>query len=179
MQYFGSEEKLVDLEYKLFLEIRDKISKEILRIQKTAEIIGTLDVLASFANVAEAQNYVMPVVDNSGEINIEEGRHPVIEKMLSAGEFVPNDTYMNKSSDRLRSNHRTQYGRKIYIHETSSTNNINGTNRLICPSKICKNRSSGQNLHKSRSIRRPKYGTEHLHGRNDGGRKHTKKCNFK
>ncbi len=87
MQYFGSEEKLVALEYKLFLEIRDKISKEILRIQKTAEIVGTLDVLASFANVAEAQNYVMPVVDKSGEINIEEGRHPVIEKMLSSRKF--------------------------------------------------------------------------------------------
>ena len=70
MQYFGSEEKLVDLEYKLFLEIREKIAKEILRIQKTAEIVATLDVLTSFANVAETLNYVMPEVDNSGEIVI-------------------------------------------------------------------------------------------------------------
>ena len=84
IQYFGSTEKLVNLEYKLFLEIRDKIAKEILRIQKTAEIVATLDVLSSFAKVAEDLNYVMPEVDNSGEINIEEGRHPVIEKMISA-----------------------------------------------------------------------------------------------
>ena len=84
MQFFGSQEKLVNLEYKLFLEIREKIAKEILRIQKTAEIVATLDVLTSFANVAETLNYVMPEVDNSGEIVIEEGRHPSIEKMLSA-----------------------------------------------------------------------------------------------
>ncbi len=133
----GSQEKLVNLEYKLYLEIRDKIAKEIPRIQKTAEIVATLDVLSSFANVAEAQNYVMPIVDNSGEINIEEGRHPVIEKMLSAGEFVPNDTYMNKSSDRLRSNNRTKHGRKINLYATSSINYTYGTNWFICPSKIC------------------------------------------
>ena len=97
----GSEGKLVDLEYKLFLEIREKISKEIPRIQRTAEVVSTLDVLCSFAEVAEDLNYVMPIVDNSGEIEIEEGRHPVIEKMMTSGSFVPNDTYMNKDSDRL------------------------------------------------------------------------------
>ena len=82
MQYFGSEGKLVDLEYKLFLEVREKISKEILRIQKTAEIVAELDVLSSFAEVAEDLNYVMPIVDKSGELDIKEGRHPVIEKMI-------------------------------------------------------------------------------------------------
>ena len=84
MQYFGSQEKLVSLEYKLFLEVRDKIAKEILRIQKTAEIVAELDVLASFAQVAEDLNFARPIVDESGEIDIKEGRHPVIEKMLSA-----------------------------------------------------------------------------------------------
>ena len=87
MQYFGSEEKLIDLEYKLFLEIREKIAKEILRIQKTAEIVAELDVFSSFAKVAEDLSYTMPEVDNSGEINIEPGRHPVIEKMLSSRKF--------------------------------------------------------------------------------------------
>ena len=82
MLYFGSEGKLVDLEYKLFLEVREKISKEILRIQKTAEIVAELDVLSSFAEVAEDLNYVMPIVDKSGELDIKEGRHPVIEKMI-------------------------------------------------------------------------------------------------
>lgn len=103
----GSEEKLVALEYKLFLEIREKISNEILRIQKAAEIVATLDVFTSFAIVAENLNYVRPIVDESGEIDIKEGRHPVIEKMLSSGSFVPNDTYMTKDEDRLRNNYRT------------------------------------------------------------------------
>ena len=97
----GSQEKLVDLEYKLFVEIREKIGKEIPRIQQTAETVATLDTLCSFAEVAEDMNYCMPIVDNSGEIKIEEGRHPVIEKMMTSGSFVPNDTYMNKDSDRL------------------------------------------------------------------------------
>ena len=127
----GAQEKLVDLEYKLFLEIRKKIANEISRIQKTAELVAMLDVLCAFAEVAEDLNYTMPIVDNSGEINIEEGRHPVIEKMLSSGNFVPNDTYMNKGSDRLRNNYRTKYGRKIYIHETGRINNSNGTNSEV------------------------------------------------
>ena len=103
----GAEEKLVTLEYNLFLEIREKISKEILRIQKTAEIVATLDVIASFAKVAEDLNYARPIVDKSGEIEIKEGRHPVIEKMLSSGSFVPNDTYISKDEGRLRNNYRT------------------------------------------------------------------------
>ena len=100
-QILGSEEKLIDLEYKTFLEIRVKISNEIKRIQKSAEIISTLDVLVSFAKVAEDSNYVEPLVDNSGEVDIKEGRHPVIEKMLPSGNFVQNDTYLNKEEDRL------------------------------------------------------------------------------
>lgn len=71
----------------MFLEIREKIAKEILRIQKTAEIIANLDVLGAFASVAENMNYVMPIVDDSGEIDIKDGRHPVIEKMSSSRKF--------------------------------------------------------------------------------------------
>lgn len=97
----GAQEKLIDLEYKVFQEVRANISSQIQRIQKTANIVATLDVLASFATVALDLNYCLPIVDNSGEINIKEGRHPVIEKMLPSGSFVANDTYLNKESDRL------------------------------------------------------------------------------
>ena len=97
----GAQEKLIDLEYKVFQEIRAKISGQIQRIQKTANIVSILDVLTSFATVALDLNYGMPIVDNSGEINIKDGRHPVIEKMLPSGSFISNDTYLNKESDRL------------------------------------------------------------------------------
>ena len=97
----GAQDKLIDLEYKVFQEIRTKIAVQIQRIQKAASIVSTLDVLCSFATVAMDLNYCMPIVDNSGEINIKDGRHPVIEKMLPSGEFIENDTYLNKESDRL------------------------------------------------------------------------------
>ncbi len=97
----GAQEKLIDLEYKVFQEIRASISSQIQRIQKTANIVSTLDVLASFATVALDLNYVLPIVDNSGEIDIRDGRHPVIEKMLPSGSFIENDTYLDKESDRL------------------------------------------------------------------------------
>jgi len=97
----GAQEKLIDLEYKVFQEIRASISSQIQRIQKTANIVSTLDVLSSFATVSLDLNYVMPIVDNSGEIDIRDGRHPVIEKMLPSGSFIENNTYLNKESDRL------------------------------------------------------------------------------
>ena len=100
-QILGAEEKVVSLEYDLFTKIRKEIAKNIIRLQKTATMVSTLDVLASFAQVAEDMNYCMPQVDNSGIIDIKEGRHPVIEKMLGAGEFVENDTYLDKDENRL------------------------------------------------------------------------------
>ena len=100
-QILGAEEKVVSLEYDLFTKIREEIAKNIRRLQKTATMVSTLDVLASFAQVAEDMNYCMPQVDNSGIIDIKGGRHPVIEKMLGAGEFVENDTYLDKNENRL------------------------------------------------------------------------------
>ena len=100
-QILGAEEKVINLEYKAFTDVREAIEKQIQRLQKTSNIVAILDVLTSFATVAEDMNYVKPVVDNDGVIDIKDGRHPVIEKMSQAGEFVPNDTYLDKSSNRL------------------------------------------------------------------------------
>ena len=100
-QILGAQDKLVGLEYDIFIEIRNKISKQIERIQQTANIISILDVLASFAEVSSDYNYTMPIVDESGEIDIKEGRHPVIEKMLPRNEFVANDTYLDNENDRF------------------------------------------------------------------------------
>ena len=97
----GAQDKLIDLEYKVFQDIRTQIASQIQRIQTSASIVSILDVLCSFATVAMDLNYCMPIVDNSGEINIKDGRHPVIEKMLPSGEFIENDTYLNKDADRL------------------------------------------------------------------------------
>ena len=100
-QILGAEEKVINLEYNAFVEVRDDIESKIKRIQTSAEVISILDVLCSFATVAEDLNYVEPIVDNSGVIDIKDGRHPVIEKMLPSGSFVQNDTYLDKGENRL------------------------------------------------------------------------------
>ena len=100
-QILGAEEKVVNLEYNAFTKIREEIAKNVKRLQKSANIVSTLDVLASFATVAEDLNYCKPEVDDSGVLDIKGGRHPVIEKMLGAGCFVENDTYLDKEENRL------------------------------------------------------------------------------
>ena len=100
-QILGAEEKVVNLEYNIFVEVRDKIEAQVERLQKSASVVATIDALCSFATVAEDMNYVRPQVDNNGIIDIKDGRHPVIEKILPIGSFVQNDTYLDKNENRL------------------------------------------------------------------------------
>ncbi len=100
-QILGAEERVVSLEYDAFVKIRDEIARNVKRLQKTSEVISSLDVLTSFAEVAEDMNYCMPEVNSSGTIDIKNGRHPVIEKILGAGTFVETDTYLDKQDNRL------------------------------------------------------------------------------
>ncbi|AUS96559.1 DNA mismatch repair protein MutS [Clostridium thermosuccinogenes] len=97
----GAESKIVDLEYQIFLEIKGKIAQEVARIKSTAEGIAEADALCSLAEVADSENYCRPVVDADEEIDIRDGRHPVVEKMLGQGSFVPNDTFLDMKDNRL------------------------------------------------------------------------------
>ena len=93
----NAEDKLFALEYELFCTIRDKIGGEIERIQKTAKAIAVLDTLTSFALVSEQNRYVRPKLNEKGIINIKEGRHPVVEKMIVNDMFINNDTYLDNN----------------------------------------------------------------------------------
>jgi len=97
----GAEEKAIQYEYNEFIKIREKIAQNIERLQKTANVIANVDVLTSLATVAENNNYVCPKIDDSGIIDIKDGRHPVVEKMIDSGSFVQNDTYLNKNDNRV------------------------------------------------------------------------------
>ena len=97
----GAEERIVTLEYDEFVKIRSKIASQIERIQKSSNVVAILDVLNNFAGISEDYEYCKPLVDDEDEIKIENGRHPVIERMLGSGEFVENDTYLNQRDDRL------------------------------------------------------------------------------
>ncbi len=100
-QIVGAQDKIVNLEYEIFSDIREKIEKQVKRIQSSANIVSKIDVLCSFATVAKSQNYCKPQVDNSDIIEIKEGRHPVIEKILDTGAFVQNDSYLDSDKNRL------------------------------------------------------------------------------
>lgn len=97
----GSEEKLVNLEYDLFVEIRDKVEKEIGRLKKSARIISNLDAVSTLALVALENDYVKPKINEEGTIEIKDGRHPVVEKVIGNGEFVSNNTTCNQTDKEL------------------------------------------------------------------------------
>lgn len=96
----GAEDKIKEIESELFQKIRDLVQKETKNLQSTARALATLDALASLAETATRRNYVCPVLHDGDEIEIIEGRHPIVEAF--AGEaFIPNDLYMNNATDRL------------------------------------------------------------------------------
>ena len=97
----GAEDKLYTLEYGLFCEVRDAIAAEVLRIQQTARAIAGIDVMTSLSVVATKNNYVKPRINEKGVIDIKNGRHPVVEKMMRDDLFVANDTYLDNSKNRL------------------------------------------------------------------------------
>ncbi|MBS6118376.1 MAG: DNA mismatch repair protein MutS [Clostridiales bacterium] len=97
----GAEDKLYALEYELFCEVRDKVGAEVVCIQKTAKAVAAIDVLASLSLVAQRNNYVRPKINNTGVIDIKNGRHPVVEQMIENDMFIANDTYLDSQKKRI------------------------------------------------------------------------------
>ena len=97
----GAQDKLYSLEYDIFVSIREKIAGEIQRIQKTAKAVAALDCLQSLANVAYKYNFIKPLINDKGVIDIKNGRHPVIEKIVGEGSFIANDTYLDNQKHRM------------------------------------------------------------------------------
>ena len=95
----SAQDKVVALEYQLFVELREEVCAHVAQIQAAAAAVAQVDVLTSFAVVAAANQYCMPLVDSSSILSITEGRHPVVEKMLKNAVFVPNDTHMDDGGD--------------------------------------------------------------------------------
>ena len=91
----GAQEKIVQIEYRLFTEVRERIKQELPGIQQTAHAIAVLDVFRSFAEAAVSYNYVRPQLRPEGGISIKDGRHPLVERILTRDLFVPNDTELN------------------------------------------------------------------------------------
>ena len=97
----GAEDKLYALEYEIYTDVRDTIAAEVERIQQTAKAVAALDVFASLALVAERNNYVRPKINEKGVIDVKEGRHPVVERMIPNDMFIANDTYLDDKKHRI------------------------------------------------------------------------------
>ena len=97
----GAEDRLYALEYELFCQVRDKVGAEVVRIQKTAKAVAALDVFASLALVAQRNNYVRPKINESGILDIKNGRHPVVEQMIENDMFIANDTYLDNHKKKI------------------------------------------------------------------------------
>ena len=112
----GAEEKIINLEYNLFIEIRDKVKEFIPRIQEVARVVAEIDVLQSLATVSEENNYVRPKLIKERIIDIKNNRHPVVEKVLDST-FVPNDIYMDEKTNILVITGPNMAGKSTYMRE--------------------------------------------------------------
>ena len=97
----GASEKLCSLEYDIFLDIRNEVENHIDRLKTTAKIIAELDCISNLAFVALENDFIKPEINEDGGTKIENGRHPVVEKVIPKGEFIPNDTIINKDDNQL------------------------------------------------------------------------------
>lgn len=112
-----AEEKSVDLEYELFLKIRETVQSYIKRIQQTAKIISMLDVFQCFATISEKRHYTRPTFNPNRRIALEEGRHPVVEKVMDSNSYVPNDCYMNDQNEILLITGPNMSGKSTYMRQ--------------------------------------------------------------
>ena len=112
----GAEEKIINLEYNLFIDIRNKVKEIIPTIQLDAKIIATIDALCSFATVTEANNYVRPKLNDDKVVVIKDARHPVVEKVLKT-EYVPNDIIFDKGTELILITGPNMAGKSTYMRQ--------------------------------------------------------------
>lgn len=115
-----AEERLFDLEYELFLELRERINESVIRLQRLAELIAQLDVLCAFATVSEKYHYVRPTFNDEKRLKIKQGRHPVVEKVLAESSFIANDVNMDQEQRQiLLITGPNMAGKSTYMRQTA------------------------------------------------------------
>ncbi len=112
----GAEEKIINLEYKLFMDIRDEVKKYIGRLQKISKVIAEVDMMAALTTVAEENVYVKPTITLERNIYIKDGRHPVVEKVIK-DDYVPNDIIMDQNTDILLITGPNMAGKSTYMRQ--------------------------------------------------------------
>ena len=147
----GAEEKIQELEQQLFAELVQYIIGFVNPIQQNAQNVAKVDVLWSFAKLAISNNYVRPIVDESTDIEIKNGRHPVIEKQLAIGEeYIANDIVLNRSQQQIMMITGPNMSGKSAILRQTALIVLLGSNGFLCACSKCQNWYGRQNLYKSR-----------------------------
>ncbi|MBY6036010.1 DNA mismatch repair protein MutS [Fictibacillus nanhaiensis] len=116
-----AEDKITELEYSLFLEVREYVKQFIPGLQQLAGVLSELDVIQSFASISEQYHYVRPEVSENGNVNIVGGRHPVVEKVMDAQEYVPNDIVLNRERNMLLITGPNMAGKSTYMRQLALT----------------------------------------------------------
>ncbi len=116
-----AEEKIIELEYQLFLEIRDQIKEHIPQLQHIADVVSKVDVLQAFASVSEINNYRRPSFSSNNTLTIKNGRHPVIEQVMKDGTFVPNNISLNSERNMLLITGPNMSGKSTYMRQLALT----------------------------------------------------------
>lgn len=149
----NAETKINRMEYDLFVEVRNFIEGYIKDIQSTSSAVAELDVLTSFAHVSDKLGYVKPLVDESFELEIVKGRHPVIEQTVSNGMFVSNDTYLNNTNESmLLITGPNMAGKSTYMRQTALIVLMAQAGCFV-PCEACENRRVRQDFHAYRRFR--------------------------
>ncbi len=117
----GAEERMIELEYQLFTELRASVARQASRLQRLAEVLAELDVYVALADVAVDRNYVRPVVDDGDVIDIKAGRHAVVEAMLEEGAFVPNDLRLDHETQIIVLTGPNMAGKSTYLRQAALT----------------------------------------------------------
>ena len=116
----GAKEKVIQLEYEVFDDIRKKVANELIRIENTSKAISILDVLCSFSEVSTKNKYSRPDINLEGKIIIKDGRHPVVEKLLNGAPFVPNDVVLDREQNRVNIiTGPNMAGKSTYMRQTA------------------------------------------------------------
>ena len=166
-----AEEKIVEIERRLFAELRLAIAAESRRIRQSALALAEIDVLLSFAHLAALRNYCRPEFDDPAQLlEILEGRHPVIEQPELTGSndrFVPNDLYLDATRAVDPAHHRPQHGRQIHLPAADRADRADGADGFVCTRHPRPPGYGGSHLHPHRSLGQSCARTLHLHGGDD------------
>ena len=146
----SAQDQVTALEYQLFCELKETVCAHVAQVQASAAAVAQVDVLTSFAAVAAANGYCMPLVDSSSVLQITEGRHPVVEKMLVGAPFVPNDTHMDSGDDLCAIITGPQHGGQVHLHAAGGPHRPHGPDGLLCPGALRPYRRGGPGVHPHR-----------------------------